>query len=80
MGGFCEVDKASSKIRNNRRAFISKFPSTCIECGRRIPKGQLVLWKPGTKGVICKVCSAGSEEIKYYRRLQDERMGEWFVV
>lgn len=47
--------KKKKKRKKGWVAITTKYPSTCIYCGTKLPKGTQVKWQQGT-GVSCTRC------------------------
>lgn len=45
------------KYQGDPRWISARFPSTC-RCGKRINKGDEILWYPGKKYVLCQTCGS----------------------
>lgn len=39
---------------------IARYGGKCKECGEPVYEGDMVLWTPGTRTVLCEAC--GKEE------------------
>jgi len=55
---------------------IAKFDSRCISCGKKIRKGQTVVWEKG-KGVYCNKCKAPKAPVKRKRKENNVPRGRW---
>lgn len=54
----------------------AKFDSRCVECGKKIKRGQTVVWEKGV-GVYCNKCRTPEKKTATSSPSRPPRQGRW---